>query len=105
MPLTGNENHDISLNDAAIITKAYRDSAGADAILGVYFGKTAISDIVAQKNCVGIRIYNALKDGKHTFVVVGVTADKEDMGGEGIAELGFPCPPYCASDSALNGTA
>ncbi|MEE9555502.1 MAG: hypothetical protein V3W18_14545 [candidate division Zixibacteria bacterium] len=105
MPFSGNELHDISLNDASIITKAYRDSAGATAILGVFFGKTAISDIIGQKDCVGIRIYNAIKDGKLTFVIVGATADEEDMGGGNIAELGLPCPPYCPTDSVLNGTA
>lgn len=105
MPFTGDENHDISLKDAAVLTKAYRDSAGANAVLAVFFGKTAISDIIAQKDCVGIRIYNAIKDGKLTFVVVGATADEGDMGDGNIAEMGIICPPYCPTDSALNGTA
>ena len=105
MAFTGNEKHNISLNEAAILTRAYRESVDSNAILAVYFGKTAISAIINQEDCVGVRIYNAIKDKKHTFVVVGVTADEEDMGGGKIAELGIPCPPYCPITSALKGTA
>lgn len=105
MPFTGKENHRISLGDAAVLTQSYRDSAGTDEVLAVFFGKEGISEILNQAGCVGIRIYNAKKNGKLTFVVVGVRSDEENMESGSIAEIGLPCPPFCPKSSSLQGSA
>ncbi len=106
MPFTGNENHEMSLDEAAKLTKNYRDSTSAGTILGGYFGKTALLGILNQTGCVGMRIYNALlSDGTPTYVLVGVDSPGEDMEDGEIAEIIWPCPPNCPKESALAGTA
>jgi len=101
MPFSGNENHDIDLNEAITLTKAYRDFTTADAIRAVYFSKSGIEKLLNQSGCVGIRVYNALKDGKHTFVITGVTEDENDIVDGNICEDGLPCPPFCSSIGKL----
>lgn len=105
MPFTGNESHDISLEEACLLTQAYRESAPAGATRAVYFSKAAILKVLDQPDCVGLRIYNAIKDGNHTFVIVGASAEQEDLEEGIILEFGIPCPPICPMASALNGTA
>jgi hypothetical protein len=104
MAFTGNEGHDISLNDAVRFTAVYREEKGGE-FLGAYFGKEAIKKILNQQECVGIRIYNAIDDSsKLTFVLVGVTADNNDMTGGELAEFSTGCPPNCPPDSPLIGS-
>lgn len=101
MAFTGNEKHDISLNDAVRFTATYREEKGGE-FLGAYFGKEAIKKILNQQDCVGIRIYNAIDDSnKRTFVLVGVTADNNDIADGELAEFGAGCPPHCAPNSPL----
>ena len=106
MPFTGNEDHSISLKDAAKMTENYRTTAGAGAFLGGYFGKIALQAILNQQGCTGIRIYNARNDaGEPNFVLVGVKSDGEDLTDGSLAEYSMGCPPFCPTASALNGTA
>ncbi len=104
MGVTGNEDHAISLDDAAALTEAFRSTAGANSILAGYFGKTALSGLLAQDGCVGLRIYNAIKDGKLTFVLVGVNSEGEDLQDGDILEFALPCPPLCPPFGKLIGT-
>lgn len=60
MSLTGNEDHDISLETASDWTANYRATISGGEILGNYFGKTAIQAILDQDDCIGIRIYYAI---------------------------------------------
>jgi hypothetical protein len=102
MEFTGNEDHTIGLEDAKGLTANYRESAGAGAILAGYFSKMALNKILNQAGCVGMRIYHGLtKDEKRTFVLVGVTADGEDITGGELAEYATDCPPYCPKSSEL----
>jgi hypothetical protein len=105
MPFTGDEKHRIGLSEAAQLTAGYRQSAETDAILGFFFGKTALANVLKQDGCVGIRIYYAIKDGQPNLVLVGVSADGEDLQDGYILELALPCPPFCPVSSELNGTA
>lgn len=101
MEFTGNEDHNISLDDAARFTAAYRNARG-ETFLGGFFGKDAIREILEQSNCAGIRIYNAIDDDNNgTYVIVGVTADNKDMTEGKIAEFIIGCPPNCDSESPL----
>lgn len=106
MALHGNENHSISLEDAARLTANYRDEAGEGAFLGGYFDKSALNKILTQEDCVGIRIYNARSDSDNpTFVLVGVNSEGEDLTGGELSEYANACPPFCPKASELTGTA
>lgn len=95
MSFTGNEDHDISLDDAKKWTANYR-SANPGAIKAHFFGKQAIQDILNQTNCVGIRIYYANDDrGNKHLVIVGADASENDLYNGKLAEKSMPCPPYC----------
>ncbi len=99
---TGNENHDVTLADAKAMTKKFRDKAGSGAILGGFFGKKAVEEILDQQDCVGIRYYYGENDeGDPVVVIVGVTANGNDMTLGKLAEIARPCPPFC-KESPLN---
>ena len=103
MPFTGNEDQSISLTDAAKLTKNYRATAGTGAVLGGYFSKYSLNQILDQASCVGVRIYYAREDnGNHQFVVVGVTANQNDLYQDEIMEHTFTCPPFCSTPNPLN---
>lgn len=105
MAFTGKEDHSITLVKANQFTATYREEEGEDAFLGGYFSKDAISHMLGQEDCVGIRIYNAIDDSsKRTYVVVGVTEDNKDLTGGDLAEYVVGCPPRCPEDSSLAGT-
>ncbi len=104
MSFTGHENHDFPLAQAAEWTKNYRDANPGDT-KGHYFGKDALLAILAQNNCVGLRIYYALDDQtprKKQLIVVGVTPDQNDIYNGLIAERSIDCPPTCGIDNPLN---
>lgn len=105
MPFTGEEKHQIGLDEAAQLTAKYRQSEGTAAILGYFFSKAALGKVLEQDGCAGIRIYYAIKDDQPNLVIVGVSPDGEDMQDGEILELGLPCPPFCPVSSKLNGSA
>lgn len=103
MPFTGNEDHSISLADAAKLTRRYRESVPTGSTIAHFFGKDAIQAILNQENCVGIRIYYGLNtDDAKQLVVVGVTPDENDMYNGILAEKSFICPTQCSTNNPLN---
>lgn len=103
MTYTGKEDHSISLEDASHLTKNYRDNNPPDATIAHYFGKDAITAILTQNDCVGIRIYYAQKDdGTKQLVLTGVDASGNDLYNGVLAEKSYLCPSYCAADNPLN---
>jgi len=104
MAYTGNEEHGITLQEAAKLTRNYRTSVSAGTLLSGYFGRTALGDILGQNSCVGLRIYNGRKEtGELAFVLVGVNADGNDMTGGELAEYSVACPPFCPPANELTG--
>jgi len=102
MSFTGQEDHSISLEEAAGMTKKFRDNNEGKR-LGGFFGKDALQAILDQEECVGIRFYNAEDaEGKHTIVLVGAKADQDDLVDGELAEHSLPHPPYNAPGNALN---
>ncbi|HEV8539045.1 MAG TPA: hypothetical protein VGR15_09035 [Bacteroidota bacterium] len=96
--LTGRENHNISLQDAATLTRNFRNSTGnnENTILGEYFGKDALASALSQENCIGLRIYYGMRDdGTPVLVLIGVDPSGNDMTAGLVLENGFPCPPVC----------
>lgn len=102
MAFTGNENHDFPLSTASDWTKNYRD-ANPGQTKGHYFGGAAISAILAQAGCVGIRIYYALDDaGEKQLIITGVEANEDDLYNGLLAERSVACPPKCGSANPIN---
>jgi hypothetical protein len=102
MAFTGQENHNISLADAAAWTKNYR-KANPNAVQGHFFGKDAIAAILAQDSCVGMRIYYALDTaGVKQLIITGVTAEENDLYNGLLAERSIQCPPTCGGGNPLN---
>ena len=67
---------------------------------GVY-GRGIFDRILAQKGCVGIRLYPGVdEDGRLTTLIVGVDGEGNDMLAGIIGDMPWRCPPYC---SAANG--
>ena len=103
MEFTGNEDHPISLEEASKLTGKYRTSAGTGAILGGYISKSAITKLLDQEGCVGIRYYYGENESaKPELVLVGVKSNIDDIYDGEIMEHAIACPPYCAEDNPLN---
>ena len=102
---TGNEDHSISLDEAATFTFNYRQKAAPGAKIGGFFGERAIQDILDQENCVGIRYYpGEMKDGTPVLILVGVDKDGNDLYDGLLAERAMPCPPKCGYLNPLNSS-
>ena len=103
MSFTGSENHGISLEAAAELTARFRETISEGDIIGGFFGKDAVRDILQQTGCVGMRYYYGLDENeKPVLVLVGVDSDGNDMYDGELAELAFPCPDNCPSANPLN---
>jgi len=103
--MTGNENHQIPLPDAAHLTKNFRDSHPVGTIIAHAYGKQAILDILNQGEgqCFGIRIYYAQDDlGAPKLVITGVDSNGNDLYNGPLAEFGNPCPSICSTPNQLN---
>lgn len=103
MSFTGNEDHSIPLSTAAAWTKNYRDT-NPGTIKGHYFGKDIFQAILAQTNCVGVRIYYAIDDaGVKQLILVGVDANENDLYNGVLGDRSIKCPPTCGATNPLNG--
>ncbi len=102
---TGNEDQTITLTEAAALTKNYRNAqpSGSNPILGHYFGKKILNDILAQQDCVGIRVYYALNaSGEKELVLSGVYANGNDISNGVLGDRSFKSPPYSGVANPLN---
>ncbi|MBC8346385.1 MAG: hypothetical protein ISR82_00160 [Candidatus Marinimicrobia bacterium] len=103
MSFTGNEDHSITLEEAAKLTRNYRSKAGEGAKKGGFFGKDTLQKILDQESCVGIRIYFGEADnGTPEPVLVGVDDMENDLIEGLLAERDRACPPFCGEENELN---
>jgi hypothetical protein len=99
---TGNENQEIPLSEASIITQNYRN-ANPGAVLGEYFGQKILTDILNQPNCVGIRMYYGLSsDGQPQPILAGVFADGNDIVNGVLGDRSVKSPPFSGAANSLN---
>jgi len=74
-----------------------------------FFGADIIKQILAEEDCVGIRMYYALDDHKQRqIILVGVNAQGQDLmpaaqaldGADPniISDISWPCPTYCSGN-------
>ncbi len=103
MSFTGNEDHSISLTEAAHLTENYRNTVSTGATIAHFFGRDALQAILDQTDCVGIRIYYGLKDdGEKQLVITGVNAAGNDLYNGLLAERSAVCPTTCSASNPLN---
>ena len=103
MPLPPPRDHIVTLSAAADSTKRYRDQAGPTAPRAGLFHRAAIDAILAQPGCVAVRTYYGRgTGGEPELVVVGVDGNGNDLTGGAIADIIFPCPPFCGAANPLS---
>ena len=97
-----NQNHSITLAEAASMTQAFRLANSSDKI-GGFFGKDAILSILNQTNCVGIKYYFARDtNGDLSLVLCGAKADQNDLYNGILAERALMDPPASGVPNILN---
>jgi hypothetical protein len=103
MSFTGNEGTFITLSDGGDLTAQFRTDH-PEQNKGWFFGKNKLNNILAQTDCVGIRIYfgEDATSGKIKLVLVGAKANCDDQTTGYILDEGTPCPTYCGVNNALN---
>lgn len=72
-----------------------------DEIKSSFIGADNIESILAQENCIGIRIYNGYdsENKKMNLVFVGVDNEEKEILQNGIIyDKLLQCPPYCPID-------
>ena len=100
---TGKEDHSISLEDASKMTRNFQLQAAPNQIIGGFFGKDAVLAIISQEGAVGLRYYYGLDDeGTPHIILIGVSADGNDMTEGFLAERATRCPPSCPESNDLN---
>lgn len=100
---TGKEDHSITLAEASQLTHNFQKQASADQVIAQYFGRDAVINILQQKGCVGMRIYNGMdENGNPHPVIVGVDGNGSDMTEGLLAERASACPPFCSQVNDLN---
>ena len=98
----------ISLETAQAWTANYR-SKNPDQAKAHFFGFEIIKKILAQNDCIGIRMYYAIDDnGEKQIILVGVDTNGDNMipatlelnlnDPNTIADISFPCPSFCPSE-------
>ncbi|MBA2613603.1 MAG: hypothetical protein H0U95_16695 [Bacteroidetes bacterium] len=103
MSFNGNEGEQITLHDASIWTASYRNGGGSNGVNAHFFGVEKLKLILAQKDCVGVRMYYAKDDtGKPALVLVGVDKNENDLSNGVILDRSVPCPSYCGTPNPLN---
>ncbi len=101
--VTGNENHNITLDQAAKYVQNFKNFPKTPTTKGGFFARNIFEKILSQAGCIGIRYYYGQDDsGTPNLVLVGVDAGGNDMTTGPIGELSIPCPPICPGSSQLN---
>lgn len=102
--------HQITLEQAAQMTAAYRSAKPEGMPNAETFAKESVSILLQQPNCVSFRIYYGRKqDNTIHAILVGVNEAGEDIlslsnDNSGlILEEAQRCPPFCPTASSLNG--
>lgn len=103
MPYNGSEGNEITLTQAAELTRAYRD-ANPGKTQCMFLGADILRRLLAQKDSQGIRFYYAL-DGETTrLVAVSADENENDLIGDGylVADDGSCGPPHLGIADILN---
>ena len=100
MSYNGKEGGAISIETGSEMTANYRRN-NPNEILGHFYGRDILKQILDQEGCMGIRMYYAEDaDGKKELVLVGADSSEDDML-DLIADVSCQCPP-CGTPNNLN---
>ena len=103
MSFNGNEGEFVTLNDASRWTANYRNTIQPGDTIAFAAGKEKLIELLTQDECLGARIYYAIKDdGEKNLVIVGVDANGDDLENGLILDNVFPCPRLCSKSNRLN---
>ncbi len=104
MAFNGTEGRMIPRSEAQVLINNYKNSPAFPAnndTEGIAYGKDHLAQILAQPDCVGVRIYfgkeGILPTDPAQLVIVGVDANENDMSTGLILDMGIPCPHICSS--------
>jgi hypothetical protein len=101
MAFDGTEGARITLSEGAALTAEYRRQNNG-AVKAHFIGKDLINDILAQSDCMGLRIYYGLdSNGDKQLVIVGADSNEDDIL-DIIVDHCEPCPTNCSNSNALN---
>ena len=93
---------EITLKEGAAMTASFRQSH-PNVTKAVYYTSDVFEDLLAQENCEGIRIYNAINEsGVLTNVLVGVDKFGNDMITGKVYDNAIPSPPATPLSNSLN---
>jgi hypothetical protein len=102
MAFNGTEGEAITLQEASVLTENYRTNHPG-APLAHFIGKDLLEQILAQRDCMGIRVYYGEEDnGTPSLVFVGANDQENDQINGTIADKTIKCPPICSDPNALN---
>lgn len=105
MEFTGNEENQITKEEAAVLTKRYREQMKDGDRKGGYISKDSIVSVLEQDGCVGIRYYYGLnEEEQQELVIVGVNSSTNDIIDDEAVCLDrcIPCPDVCGENNILN---
>lgn len=103
--------HQISLQDAAELTKNYRElplgqiGQLLNGTKGAMFSNEALQAVMDQPACVSVRFYFAVKSEIppiFTLVAIGVDANGNDLVNGVVLDHARACPPLCSENNLLN---
>ena len=103
MSFNGNEGEFVTLDDASRWTANYRNTIQPGDTIAFAAGKEKLIELLTQAECLGARIYYAIKDdGEKNLVIVGVDENGDDMENGLLIDQFIPCPKYCSKPNKLN---
>lgn len=102
MSLTPQSGKEITLEEAQELIGAFKTNY-PDEINSFFVGSDHIEHILAQEDCIGIRIINGFDTTtkKMSEVLVGVDSLGNDMDSGLIVDKLVPCPPVCPTSTRL----
>ncbi|OJV51046.1 MAG: hypothetical protein BGO31_10365 [Bacteroidetes bacterium 43-16] len=102
MKINDNTGEFISQQEAVDFTHAYQTD-NPTALKAFFAGKEKIAALLAQSDCMGVRIYMGYdqKNETQNLVLVGVDGSGEDLCSGLLLERLAPCPSSCSQNSIL----